>query len=120
MALTFAIVARVCVSMSGGGTSPVPGFRGPTPERKRRLPTRRACGYGPTGGGAFGVTTTSGDSSPGGGAAAARTLCVSSPVPLDCAKVIGAPSSNSFSHSISYCGFGVSSTMALPVPQTGW
>ena len=34
------------------GISPVTGLRGPIPDRKSRSPTRRACGYGPTGFGA--------------------------------------------------------------------
>ena len=34
------------------GIASVPGSRGPMPERKSKLPTRRACGYAPTGLGA--------------------------------------------------------------------
>jgi hypothetical protein len=31
----------------------VPRSRGPTPDKNNRFPTRRACGYKPTGSGAF-------------------------------------------------------------------
>src|ERR1044071_325246 len=35
------------------------GSRGPTPDRNSRLPTRRACGYAPTGLGASATVTSS-------------------------------------------------------------
>src|SRR5688500_16592372 len=40
-------------SNSTPGIFLVPRSRGPTPDKNKRLPTRRACGYKPTGSGAL-------------------------------------------------------------------
>jgi hypothetical protein len=42
-----------CSSNSTPGIFLVPRSRGPTPLKNNKLPTRRACGYNPTGSGAF-------------------------------------------------------------------
>src|SRR5690606_2735060 len=64
---TFSMVARVWAATSYGRGRPsasrtgppgmafVPAWRGPMPLTNRKSPTRRACGYGPTGTGAASV-----------------------------------------------------------------